>query len=90
MARSKKERAPIEQMKKPRWKIGETVDITFLGAAKKVKLTELRKHPQHPERWIYTGVSLSDSIIIPFIGIDGTEQFANIWLNKKNFVLTQE
>jgi len=83
MARPKKEQTPIEQMKKPKWKIGEIVDITFLGASKKVRLTELRTHPQHSERWIYTGVSINDSIIIPFIGIDGSERFANIWSKKK-------
>jgi len=86
MARPKKERAPIEQMKKPKWKIGDVVDITFLGAPKKVRLTELRPHPQHSERWIYTAVSVNDSIVIPFIGVDGSEQFANIWSKKKNSI----
>lgn len=73
-------RRPVEvrEMKKPKFKIGERVTVDFIGGKHEVTLTELKKNPQHIDRWIYKGVSDS-GLTIPYIGVDGSEKFANIY-----------
>ena len=76
MAKKKKEEVPLAQMKKPPFKIGEHVIVTFLGSDRKCELIALRKHQ---ERWIYSAKDLRDGFKYVCIGINGSEKFANIW-----------
>lgn len=90
--RKKREVAPKPEMKKPKFKVGEIVEIEFIGSKRKVQLSELKKNPHHMERWIYTGLDLEKGGAIPYIGIDGSEKFANIFTEKfrKNLEDTNE
>jgi len=77
MKKGKRDVSP-EEMSKPKYKVGEIVTVDFLGSKRTCKLTELRKNPQNIERWIYTAKDIHDNRIITYIGINGTEKFANI------------
>ena len=74
----KRRQASDNTMKKPKWKVGDIVDITFIGSKRTCKLTELRKHPGDDKRWIYTAVEESSGRLIPFVGVNGSEKWANI------------
>ena len=76
MAKKKKEIAPPEKMKKPPFKIGDNVTVTFLSADYECKIIELRKNG---ERWIYKAEDIRDGTKYVHIGYNGTEKFANIW-----------
>ena len=71
------------EMPKPTFKIGSVVDVVFIGSKKKVKLTELKKNPTNTMRWIYNGEEVATGLKIPFIGIEDTEDFANIVIEEK-------
>jgi len=71
--------APVK-LPKPRHKIGETVLVNFIGTTVTAEIIECRPHPSQP-RWIYK-VKDSAGTIIPWVGVDGQEQFSNI-VNKK-------
>jgi|LakMenE01Jun11ns_1017448.scaffolds.fasta_scaffold9192811_1 hypothetical protein len=73
-------RRPIEvkEMKKPKWKVGEIIPFTFLGKERIGKILELKKHPQNIDKWIYHMEDVVDGIKIPYVGIDGSEKFANV------------
>lgn len=66
-----------EKQDKPKWKVGDRVSVNFLGQEYDVTLTSLQKNPQHPDRWMYTGIS-SKGLVISYIGINNSEKFANI------------
>lgn len=76
MAKKKKEIAPPEKMKKPPFKVGEVVTVTFLSTDQICKITELKKNG---ERWIYKAQSIHDGTKYVHVGINGSEKFANIW-----------
>lgn len=80
---AKKEKVAPEVMKKPKWKVGETVTVDFLGHQRVCELVGLRKNPQHIDRWIYEAVEISTGRVIPHIGIDGSEKVANIYTKVK-------
>jgi hypothetical protein len=64
-------------MKKPKIKVGETVDVTFIAQVYKAcTVIEVKKHPIK-DRWILKVVT-SDGTKIPYVGIDGSELHANI------------
>jgi hypothetical protein len=73
-------RRPLEvrEMKKPKWKVGETVDFEFLGSKRQGVIVELTKNPQHIDRWIYK-IKTDDGMLIPFVGVDDSEKFASIY-----------
>jgi hypothetical protein len=73
-------RRPIEvrEMKKPKWKVGQIVDFDFLGGKRRGVILELKKNPMHIERWIYK-IRDVDGIIIPYVGVNGSEKFANLY-----------
>lgn len=73
-------RRPVElrEMKKPKWKVGEIIPFTFLGGQRIGKILELKKNPQHIDRWIYAMQDVEDGTKIPYVGVDGSEKFANI------------
>lgn len=73
-------RRPVEvrEMKKPKWKVGETVDFEFLGGKRRGVIVELAKNPQHIDRWIYK-IKSDDGMIIPYVGVDDSEKFASIY-----------
>lgn len=88
---ARKSKGPPPQMKKPKYKIGDIVTVTFLGMPRKCKITELKKNPQHIERWIYKAQDINDGMKIGYIGINGSEKFANIWdVPKENLDITKE
>jgi hypothetical protein len=88
MAKKKRETAPPEKMKKPPFKIGDTVTVTFLTADYVCKILELKKNG---ERWIYKAQSIHDGTKYVHIGINGSERFANIWdRSKENLDNTNE
>jgi len=88
MAKKKRETAPPEKMKKPSFKIGDTVTVTFLTANYVCKILELKKNG---ERWIYKAQSIHDGTKYVHIGINGSERFANIWdRSKENLDNTNE
>lgn len=78
-------RKPVElkEMKKPKWKVGETVEFENIGKQLKGVIIELSKNPQHIERWIYK-IHAEDGIKYNFIGVDGSEKYSNIWSKDKN------
>jgi len=49
MARKKQEVVAPEQMKKPPYKVGDKVIVTFLGSPNEAEIIELRRNA---ERWI--------------------------------------
>ena len=83
MGRGKATEIPKPQMKKPKFKIGDKVIVEFITSNYEVTLTELLRNPKNPDRWIYRGIT-DDNLYIPFIGINGSEKFANIYtIDKK-------
>lgn len=75
----KKEATVVEPpMEKPKWKVGDIVAINFLGDFRVCKIIELKRNPLHIERWVYRVVEISSNVIIPYVGVDGSEKFANI------------
>ena len=76
-------------MKKSRYKIGDKVTVFFLGSEHESEIIEIKQHPQRHEDTIFT-VRATDGLIIPYVGVDGSERFANIFtdndkrLNFKN------
>ena len=93
MAR-KKELTESALMKKPKFKIGDKIAVEFISSPYQVTITEIKRHPQHQERWIMNGVTDS-GLIIPFIGINGSEKFANVYTVdkkklKKDLEITEE
>lgn len=80
MAKKEQRKTPeIKFMPKPKYKIGEIVSVTFLGTIYQCEILDLQISGRHDEKWIYKAKSLDEGIIIPFIGINGSEQFANIY-----------
>lgn len=75
--RHKRSKNTPEKMDKPKFAIGDTVIVDFLGSKYKVTLNELKPNPQHIERWVYKGITM-DGFVISYIGINGSEKFANI------------
>lgn len=66
-----------KSMKKPKIKVGDTVDVTFIGQLyKSCTVIEVRKHPIK-DRWILKVLS-KDGVKIPYVGINGSEEHANI------------
>ena len=80
MARKKHEVVAPEQMKKPPYKVGDKVIVTFLGSPNEAEIIELRRNA---ERWIYRAKDLHSGTIYVHVGYNGTEKFANIWDNQK-------
>ena len=70
-------------------KIGDKVTVFFLGSEHESEIIEIKQHPQRHEDTIFT-VRATDGLIIPYVGVDGSERFANIFtdndkrLNFKN------
>jgi hypothetical protein len=79
-------RKPIEvkEMKKPKWKVGDIIPFTFLGGNRIGKILVLKKNPQNINRWIYTIQDVHDGTKIPYVGIDGSEKFADIDTEKSD------
>lgn len=77
MARKKNEEA-APQMKKPKWKVGESVNVTFLGSKYKAVITELKKNKHHIDRWVYSAVTTEGTTLV-CIGVNGSEKWANIY-----------
>jgi hypothetical protein len=63
---------------KPLFKIGDTVTVTFLGSDRICKIIDINTHPVHSDRLIYKAKDIHTNTIIPYIGINGSEKFANI------------
>ena len=87
MARKKKTEEEISEpvanvkLPKPKFNVDDKVVVTFLGMERNAIVIAVRQHPSHP-RWIYK-VRDSHGTIIPWVGLDGAEKFANIWTKPK-------
>lgn len=79
MGRRKASEEPKPEMKKPKWKIGEIVVYNFLGTLYEGKILDLKKNPQNIERWVYSIQNTTSNIKVPYVGIEGSEKFANIY-----------
>ena len=66
------------EMPKPKFEPGDLVTVEFIGSKRRVVLSEIKRNPQNINRWIYTGIEVGTGMSIPYIGINGSEQFANI------------
>jgi len=89
MARKRSEEAP-KAMKKPKWKVGEVVPFTFLGAPTLGEIIDLKKNPQHIDRWIYKIKEVGAGTIVPYVGVDGSEKWANIDTKRANIYQKSE
>ena len=69
-------------MKNLQYKIGDKVTVSFLGNEYSSEIIEVRHHPQQ-ERIIYT-TRTTYGLTIPYLGIDGSEKYANIYTDKTN------
>jgi len=77
MKNEEKEESPV--MPKPKFKVGEQVTVNFLGALKECIILEQTKNRYHIDRWIYKVKETKTGTVIPYVGINGSEKFANIW-----------
>ena len=66
------------EMPMPKYVPGDLVTVDFIGSKRKVVLSELKRNPQNINRWVYSGTEVNTGINITYIGVDGSEQFANI------------
>lgn len=60
------------------FQIGDIVEVIFIGGARTCKIIDYGPNPQHPDRYIYKGIDVYNNTIIPYIGINGSEKYANI------------
>ena len=65
-------------METSKYAIGETVTVDFLGTMYEVIISDLKKNPQNTNRWIYSGTDVKSGLKLSYIGVNGSEQFANI------------
>jgi len=76
MAKQKQKRVILKN--KPRkFKIGDTVEVEFIGTLHSAQVIDLYQTPDWPHRWVYK-VRLSDGFIVPYVGVENTEKFCNI------------
>jgi len=78
LSMKKKGRNVIKEMPKPKHQIGDIVSVNFLGTVYSCKVLNLLKNKYNTERWIYTVEVIDSGLIIPYVGIDQSETFANI------------
>jgi hypothetical protein len=72
-----KQKKIITSVKKPKFKLGDIVNVTFIGQLyNDCTIIEIRKHPIK-DRWILKVIA-PDGTKIPYVGIDGSEEHANI------------
>jgi hypothetical protein len=69
-------------MKKSLYKIGDKVTVFFLDSKHEAEIIEVRQHPQKHENIIYT-VRTDRNLIIPYVGVDGSEKYSNIFTNNE-------
>lgn len=69
----------VSNMEKPKLKIGTLVTVMFLGTNMKCEILELTKNPLEPERWVYKVKSIPNNTIISYVGVNGSEKYANIY-----------
>lgn len=62
------------------FQLGDIVEVIFLGGTRTCKIIDYMPNPQHPDRYIYKGIDIHNNRIIPYIGINGSEQYANIFV----------
>lgn len=80
MARKKKIEEEVAttpvKLPKPKYNVGDKVLVDFIGLVRRAEIIAYRQHPSQP-RWIYKVKDIAGTII-PWVGINGQEQFANI------------
>ena len=67
-------------MKKSHYKIGDKVTVFFLGSVHESEIIEIKQHPSNHENLIFTTRDVN-GLIIPYVGLEGSERFANILSN---------
>jgi hypothetical protein len=74
MAKKKKE---ILKNKPRKYKVGDTVEVDFIGVRHSAEIIDLYQTADWPHRWVYK-VLLPDGYKVPYVGIKDTEKFCNI------------
>lgn len=82
--RRKKDIAAKAQMKKPKWKVGDVVDVEFIGVVRSCEILSLKKNKHDTTRWVYEVVDRKTNTIIPYVGIENSERWANIKILEEN------
>lgn len=59
------------------YKIGDQVTVTFLSSNYPGTILEMKPNPQAPDRIIYL-VKTNHGKFIPYVGVNGSEKYANI------------
>jgi len=76
MAKKKQKRTVLKN--KPRkYRIGDKVEVEFIGVIHSAEIIDLYQPQDWPVRWAYK-VKLDDGYTVPFVGIKNTEKFCNI------------
>lgn len=68
----------------PLFQIGDIVDVVFIGSTRTCRIADYLPNPQHPDRYIYKAIDINNGRVIPYIGINGSEKFANIYTEPIN------
>ncbi len=74
MAKKQKE---VLKVKPRKYKIGDTVEVDFIGVRHSAEIIDLYQTADWPHRWVYK-VLLADGYKVPYVGIKDTEKFCNI------------
>lgn len=75
---AKKQQKRTVLINKPRkYRIGDKVEVEFIGTLHSAEIIDLYQTPDWPHRWVYK-VRLDDGYTLPYVGIKDTEKFCNI------------
>jgi hypothetical protein len=84
----KKGRPKVRQsdvvMNLPKLSIGEQVEIIFLGQKRLCKIETIESHPINENKWIVSARETTSKRLFSYIGINGSEEYANIYYNEEN------
>lgn len=78
----KKKKGEVVKTKPRSPKIGDKVQVDFIGQIHLAEIVAVYQPNDWPPRWAFK-VRLSDGYIIPYVGINGSEKFCNIVASKE-------
>jgi hypothetical protein len=70
-------------MSEPLVQIGQIVDVVFLGQKRICTVLSVEKHPINENKWILSAKENTSTRVFSFIGINGSEEHANIYYNEE-------
>lgn len=74
---AKKKKKEILKNKPRKYKVGDKVEVDFIGVSHSAEIIDLYQTPDWPRRWVYK-VRLADGYTVPYVGIKDTEKFCNV------------